>query len=364
LGYLKKAIRAKGRTPSSKWPALARLIRANAKRLGATNAPGVKGTWAFSNEMILAGSVPVASASDGPRIVSAAGSKLGLQPHQVKAYARFRKRGATHAAALTFARRVRSRANEMGSAAAVGSGTGSKAYSRDMDFASMLSGSQASAFRTDTPASSARGSQLTSKTKARTNKGTRQGALLVPQSIPRGARSGGSEGNPRKSSMTRSTVGSIRSSSATPPGGKLLKSYTPGNSGNRATVSAGRYNWPDNKGQGSVPRTPVSTGAGFKTPSNLKVNTLMDENASSIRVSGTTKSQQAPYFGSKKAKIAYGKLRGMGISHASAAHVVNQYMGSGRPKNSLGLNKGGSLTNLRMKQSAGRGASSPSPKGV
>jgi hypothetical protein len=48
LAYLKKAIRAKGRTPPAKWPALKALIRRRARELNATNAPGVKGTWAFS----------------------------------------------------------------------------------------------------------------------------------------------------------------------------------------------------------------------------------------------------------------------------------------------------------------------------
>jgi hypothetical protein len=47
LPYLKKAIRSVGRLDPSKRPALAALIRKRAKELKATNAPGVKGTWAF-----------------------------------------------------------------------------------------------------------------------------------------------------------------------------------------------------------------------------------------------------------------------------------------------------------------------------
>lgn len=332
VSYLKKAIRAKGRTPSSKWPALARLIRRRAHELHATNAPGVKGTWAFSNEMVFAGSLPVASASDGPRIVKTAGARLGLQPHEVKAYAKFRKRGASHRAAMTFARRVRSRANIMGSAATVGSGTGSKAYSRDETVTDLA------AFRMDTPASNAKGGQLTSA--ARATKGrTDQTSKFTPQASPRSVRSGGTEGNPRKPAIVRSAVPRLRASSATPPGGKLLKQ------------SAGKYTWPDNKGQGSVPATPVSTGQGFKTPSNLVVKAGVG-------------SQAKQAVGTRKQQIAYGKLRGMGVSHATAMKVVSQYYGSGKPKNSLGTRKGGSLTNLRMKQTTGTGASSPSPKAV
>lgn len=47
LNYLKRAIRSVGRAPASKRPALAALIRKRARQLKATNAPGVKGTWAF-----------------------------------------------------------------------------------------------------------------------------------------------------------------------------------------------------------------------------------------------------------------------------------------------------------------------------
>lgn len=47
LDYLRRAIRSVGRAPASKRPALKALIRKRAKELNATNAPGVKGTWAF-----------------------------------------------------------------------------------------------------------------------------------------------------------------------------------------------------------------------------------------------------------------------------------------------------------------------------
>lgn len=47
LAYLRKAIRAKGRVDPAKWPALKALIVKRARELKATNAPGVKGTWAF-----------------------------------------------------------------------------------------------------------------------------------------------------------------------------------------------------------------------------------------------------------------------------------------------------------------------------
>lgn len=48
--YLKKAIRSVGRLDPSKRPALKTLIRKRARELGALNAPGVKGTWAFAND--------------------------------------------------------------------------------------------------------------------------------------------------------------------------------------------------------------------------------------------------------------------------------------------------------------------------
>lgn len=47
VAYLKKAIRSVGRLDPSKRPALKALIRKRAAELKATNAPGVKGTWAF-----------------------------------------------------------------------------------------------------------------------------------------------------------------------------------------------------------------------------------------------------------------------------------------------------------------------------
>src|ERR1039457_848034 len=47
LDFLKKAIRSVGRLDPAKRPALAALIRKRAKALKATNAPGVKDTWAF-----------------------------------------------------------------------------------------------------------------------------------------------------------------------------------------------------------------------------------------------------------------------------------------------------------------------------
>ena len=117
--FLKKAIKAVGRAGPGKRPALAALIRKEAKRLGAVNAPGVKGTWAFqgSNSMDLAGALPVTSASDGPRITTMAGTgkvttaaagKLGLNPMQTTAYAKLRKKGMPHSTALAFAKRVRS----------------------------------------------------------------------------------------------------------------------------------------------------------------------------------------------------------------------------------------------------------------
>jgi hypothetical protein len=47
VAYLKKAIRSVGRLDPSKRPALKALIRKRARELKATNAAGVKGTWAF-----------------------------------------------------------------------------------------------------------------------------------------------------------------------------------------------------------------------------------------------------------------------------------------------------------------------------
>lgn len=47
LAYLKKAIRSIGRVSPAKRPAVKALIVKRARQLKATNAPGVKGTWAF-----------------------------------------------------------------------------------------------------------------------------------------------------------------------------------------------------------------------------------------------------------------------------------------------------------------------------
>src|ERR1019366_3022427 len=47
LAYRGRAIRSGGRLDPAKRPALAALIRKRAKELKATNAPGVKNTWAF-----------------------------------------------------------------------------------------------------------------------------------------------------------------------------------------------------------------------------------------------------------------------------------------------------------------------------
>jgi hypothetical protein len=50
LDYLKRAIRSVGRLDPAKRPALKAMIRKRARELGALNAPGVKGTWAFAND--------------------------------------------------------------------------------------------------------------------------------------------------------------------------------------------------------------------------------------------------------------------------------------------------------------------------
>lgn len=332
VGFLKKAMRAIGRTPASKRPAVRAFIKRRASALGATNllkSPA----WSMSNEQLvgltsielsrmldsdlrLAGampvSTPVSSSSDGPRIAG-----LGLQPHQVKAYARFRKRGVKHSAALKLARRVESRANNMGTAAKVGTGTSSQAYART-GIAGTVS----------TPGTGQIGSGRKAQAKGGTDQTSKFGPLRAPGS----------------KTTTRSAVPSLRQSSATPSGGKLLG------------VSAGKYgNWPNYRGKSKVPTTPVSTYPG-KTPTNLKVNTLMDENANSVRVSGTNR--QRPFRSASQARKAYSALRAKGITHATAMKVVGQYYGSGKPSSKLGLNKGGAPTNLRM----GRGASSRGPK--
>ena len=69
IAYLKKAIRAKGRVDPSRWPALKALIRKRAKELGALNAPGVKGTWAFSND---GQAIELASMAKMPKVRGAA----------------------------------------------------------------------------------------------------------------------------------------------------------------------------------------------------------------------------------------------------------------------------------------------------
>lgn len=345
VSFLKKAMRAIGRTPASKRPAVRAFIKRRASALGASNllkSPA----WSMSNEQLtgltvieltrmldsdlqLAGAMPVstpaASASDGPRVAS-----LGLQPHQARAYARFRKRGVKHATAVKLAKRVESRANNMGSAAKVGTGTSSQAYART-GIAGTVS----------TPGTG----QIGQGTKAKAKSGTSQRSSFIPLSSGRAPSSGGNaESRKGKRSIVRSAVPGLRQSSATPPGGKLLK------------ASAGKYgNWPDYKGKSVVPATPVSTYPG-KLPTNLKVNTLMDENANSVRVSGTN--TQRPFRSASQARKAYNALRAKGITHGTAMKVVGQYYGSGRPSNKLGLNKGGSQTNLRM----GRGASSRGPK--
>jgi hypothetical protein len=105
--YLKKAIKAVGRAPASKRPALARLIKKRARQLGAAKAKGVKGTWAMQNSnMLLA--TPAASASDGPRVTGMAkAGAMGLKPHQVSAYAKMRKKGVPQKNAVALAKRTK-----------------------------------------------------------------------------------------------------------------------------------------------------------------------------------------------------------------------------------------------------------------
>jgi hypothetical protein len=88
LDYLKRAIRSVGRLDPSKRPALKALIRKRARELGALNAPGVKGTWAFQaandgDALELAGPEGY---EHGWRFVGVPGSR-GLHPGmQVKAH--------------------------------------------------------------------------------------------------------------------------------------------------------------------------------------------------------------------------------------------------------------------------------------
>jgi hypothetical protein len=140
VAYLKKAIKAKGRTDPSKWPALKSLLLKRARELGAQNAAGVKGTWIYQTSQVyapgqvtdLAGALPVTSASDGPRMTTAAAGaaakKIGLPIHQAKAYAKLRSKKVRPKQAMKMARQVGPPANQMGTA---------KAYSRaSVDLAS------------------------------------------------------------------------------------------------------------------------------------------------------------------------------------------------------------------------------------
>lgn len=388
VDYLKRAMSSIGRTPPARRPAVRALIRKRAKALGATSLLKNPVWQAASKtpdellelanhyktairdlsleqliegEMLLAGTLPVASASDGPRVVKSSslvgfGGRLGLQPHQAKAYARMRKRGVKHATAIKFARRTESRANNMGTAAKIGSGTGSQAYARTGGV------SQSGVGVAGTASTAARGQLGQSSRPNRMS--TRQQALFVPQKVVGPTKSGaglpGGEGRaPGKAKLTRSAIPGVRASTATPPGGKLLRGYPQGSSATRTGISAGKYTWPDNKGQGKPPRTPVSVGAGFKTPSNLVVqsNIPSGENKSG-KIMQPASNSAVPTAFTQHARLAYGKLRGLGISHAAAAKAVSQYYGSGAPKNSLGLRWGGSQTNLRMKQSSGMGRAS------
>lgn len=80
--YLKKAIKAKGRTKPSKWPALAALIRKEGKRLGATDV--VKNSWAGGTKKVgLAGAIPIGSSTDGPQVTTGAYSKSPHATHPV-----------------------------------------------------------------------------------------------------------------------------------------------------------------------------------------------------------------------------------------------------------------------------------------
>jgi hypothetical protein len=118
--YLKKAIKAVGRAPASKRPALARLIKKRAKELGATNTAGVKGTWAMAT--------PAMSASDGPRMTGMAKtSAMGLNPKQAGAYAKLRKKGMAQPLAMAFAKRIKSK-------------TGAKSMSNEMTLAMSRAG--------------------------------------------------------------------------------------------------------------------------------------------------------------------------------------------------------------------------------
>jgi hypothetical protein len=72
VSYLKKAIKAKGRTKPEKWPALKKLIRKEGKRLGAMNI--VNKSWAGTGAKVgLAGGYSTASSTDGPRVTKGTG---------------------------------------------------------------------------------------------------------------------------------------------------------------------------------------------------------------------------------------------------------------------------------------------------
>jgi len=111
VDYLKKAIRSVGRAPASKRPALKALIRKRARELKATNAKGVKGTWAMQNTsdgeqlaLDLAGTTPVASSMDGPRITTMGGSKPS--PVAATIYKKLVRRGMKPAQAKALAKRA------------------------------------------------------------------------------------------------------------------------------------------------------------------------------------------------------------------------------------------------------------------
>lgn len=107
LPYLRKAIRAVGRAPASKRPALKALIRKRAAELKATNAPGVKNTWPFqaANESeavemaatatrrmpLIRGAADMQLSRSGPGVITAqhksTGMKIGTITPKGKGYA-------------------------------------------------------------------------------------------------------------------------------------------------------------------------------------------------------------------------------------------------------------------------------------
>jgi hypothetical protein len=72
LAYLKKAIRSVGRLDPAKRPALKALIVKRARELGATNAKGVKGTWAFQGANSTEGAITLAMPAKLPTVRGAA----------------------------------------------------------------------------------------------------------------------------------------------------------------------------------------------------------------------------------------------------------------------------------------------------